>query len=144
MMADVYAESSAVLRWLLGAPDAANIGNVLAKADRVVTSAITSAEVGRTLRRLVAMEQLSPSARDQAWVRFTGASAHWNIYAVTDAVLSRAVEPFPAEPIRTLDAIHLATAALYAAEIGPPMVLSTDAHLRQNAEGIGLAVVPSM
>ena len=84
-MADVYAESSAVLRWLLGAPDADTIAGILAKAERIVTSAITSAEVGRTLRRLVATRQLSPDARDKTWVRYTSALAHWNVYGVTDA-----------------------------------------------------------
>jgi predicted nucleic acid-binding protein len=142
-MTDVYAESSAVLRWLLGAPEADAIGSILAKSDRVITSAITSAEVGRTLRRLVATQQLSPEARDGAWVRYTSALAHWNVYGVTDAVLSRTLDPFPAEPVRTLDAIHIATAALYAAEIAPPMVLSTDNALRQNAIGVGLTVTPA-
>ncbi|MBI5509513.1 MAG: type II toxin-antitoxin system VapC family toxin [Deltaproteobacteria bacterium] len=130
-------------RWLLGAPDADAIAGVLAKAERVVTSAITSAEVGRALRRLVGTRQLSPEARDKIWVRYTSALAHWNVYGVTDAVLSRTLDPFPAEPVRTLDAIHIATAALYAAEIAPPSVLSADNALRQNAIGVGLAVTPA-
>jgi predicted nucleic acid-binding protein len=142
-MTDVYAESSAVLRWLLGSPDADAIAGILAKADRVITSTITSAEIGRTFRRLVATRLLSPEARDKAWVRYTSALAHWNVYAITDAVLSRTLDPFPAEPVRTLDAIHIATAALYAAEITPPTVLSTDNTLRQNAIGVGLAVTPA-
>jgi hypothetical protein len=142
-MADVYAESSAILRWLLGAPDAETISSTLANAERVVTSAITSADVGRTLRRLAATQQLSPDAREKAWVRYTSAMAHWNVYGITDAVLSRTLEPFPAEPVRTLDAIHIATATLYAAEVAPPVVLSTDSALRQNAIGVGLTVVPA-
>ena len=34
------------------------------------------------------------------------------VVAVTDAVLARVRRPFPVEPIRTLDAVHLATAEL--------------------------------
>ncbi len=142
MTADAYAESSAVLRWLLGAPDADEVGRVLADAERVVTSAITAAEVGRTLRRLVATEDLTPENRDRAWVRFSAAVAHWNVYAVTDGVLTRTVEAFPVEPLRTLDAIHLATAAQYGAEVGSLTVVSTDDRLRQNAVGLGLVVAP--
>ena len=141
-MVVAYAESSAVLRWLLGATDAEAIAGELGRADRVVTSALTTAEVGRTLRRLVATDDLRPDGRDRAWVRFTAAAAHWSVYAVTDSVLSRAAESFPAEPIRTLDAIHLATAAQYNAEVEALTVVSVDDRLRQNASGLGLGVAP--
>lgn len=38
------------------------------------------------------------------------AQAHWTLFQVSEAVLARARRPFPVEPIRTLDALHLATA----------------------------------
>ncbi len=139
---EAYAESSAVLRWLLGAEAADEIGRALGGAKRVITSAITSAEVGRTLRRLVATQELGPDARDQAWVRYSAAVAHWNLHAVTDDVLARTVESFPVEPIRTLDAIHLATAAHYAATVAPLTVISVDDRVCRNATGLGLAVLP--
>jgi hypothetical protein len=46
------------------------------------------------------------------------------------------------EPVRTLDAIHLATALLHATEIGSLAVLSIDQSVRANADALGLAVVP--
>ncbi len=141
-MTVAYAESSAVLRWLLGATDGEVIAAALGGADRVVTSALTTAEVGRTLRRLVATDELQPGERDRAWVRFIAAAAHWSVYAVTDSVLSRAAESFPAEPIRTLDAVHLATAAQYSVEVEALRVVSVDDRLRQNASGLGLGVAP--
>ncbi|MBI4316864.1 MAG: type II toxin-antitoxin system VapC family toxin [Chloroflexi bacterium] len=143
-MTDIYAESSAVLRWLLGAPNADQIEELLASAARITTSAITSPEVGRTLRRLVATQALSPEARDRAWVRFKSAIAHWTVYAVTDEVLARVSEVFPGEPLRTVDAIHLATAAQYGAEIGVPLVVSTDDRVKRNALGLGLLVSDSL
>lgn len=141
-MTSLYADSSAVLRWLLGTPDADALGAALAGAQMVVTSALTSAEVGRTLRRLVATAVLEPGAGDRAWERYSAAAAHWHLYAVTDGVLARAAQPFPREPLRTLDAIHLATAALFALEVIPPTVLSVDQPVRDNAQALGLAILP--
>lgn len=53
-MSTVYAESSAVLRWLLGAEDGERVRAALADARAVISSALTAAEVARTLRRLAA------------------------------------------------------------------------------------------
>jgi predicted nucleic acid-binding protein len=138
----VYAESSAVLRWLLGAGGADQVADVLRSADTVVTSELTAAEVGRTLQRLAAAGHLDPSAGARAWEAYTQASAHWHLYGVTDGVLRRARQSFPLEPVRTLDAVHLSTAMLYALDVGPPMVLSTDLAVRANAEALGLAIAP--
>jgi hypothetical protein len=44
------------------------------------------------------------------------------LVAVTDPVLARVRRPFPVEPIRTLDAVHLATADLLG---DPPALLSS-------------------
>ena len=51
--------------------------------------------------------------------------------------------PFPGEPIRALDAIHLAT-ALVIRDIYPDLrVLSLDQRVRQNAAALGFEVVPA-
>ena len=143
-MTTVYAESSAVLRWLLGAADAPVLQDLLANARVVVTSSLTSTEVARTLRRLVATGVMQPQAGDASWVRYSAAIAHWHCYGVTDAVLARASQPFPREPVRTLDAIHLATAAFFALELTAPTVLSVDHQLRANAQALGLSVMPPL
>lgn len=60
--------------------------------------------------------------------------------AVANDVLTRAGRPFPVEPIRTLDAIHLATAEL----LGEPPQLITivtrDARVADNARALGYSV----
>jgi hypothetical protein len=62
------------------------------------------------------------------------------VVAVTDTVLARVGRPFPVEPIRTLDAVHLATAEL----LGEPPQLMTivtrDTRVRDNARALGYAV----
>lgn len=141
-MSTLYAESSAVLRWLLGATDAQRIEETLAAATAVITSELTAAEVGRSLQRLVAGGHIDAEAGERAWNTYVHAAAHWRLYAVSDRVLRRVRQPFPREPLRTLDAVHLATALLYALEVTPLTVLSTDAPLRVNAEALGLPVAP--
>ena len=60
-----------------------------------------------------------------------------HIVSVTEAILAQAGRRFPVEPIRTLDAIHLATAEA----LGDPPVLVTivtrDLRVRDNANALG-------
>jgi hypothetical protein len=63
-----------------------------------------------------------------------------SVIAVSEYVLTRASHPFPAEPVRTLDAIHLATVEQLG---GPPQLLTVvtrDARIRENAIALGYAV----
>jgi len=55
-------------------------------------------------------------------------------------VLVRAVEPFP-EPVRTLDAIHLATAAFLVGQRMRVEVATYDQRLARAARALGLEVV---
>lgn len=54
------------------------------------------------------------------------AAASWVLLPLTDRVLHRARERFPQEPVRTLDALHLATAALTSQAYRDLAVLSLD------------------
>jgi hypothetical protein len=60
--------------------------------------------------------------------------------SVTEAILTRAARPFPVEPIRTLDAIHLATAE----EMGDPpalvIIITRDLRVRENSAALGFPV----
>jgi predicted nucleic acid-binding protein len=63
------------------------------------------------------------------------------IHPVSDEVLSRAGRRFPVEPIRTLDAIHLATAEQLLGPGTRVILFSYDARLRENALALGLEIV---
>jgi predicted nucleic acid-binding protein len=72
--------------------------------------------------------------------------AEKNLAALTlvpmdQSVLKRAGEPFPT-PIKTLDAIHLATALLLNNHIGGIVLLTHDRQLGMAALACGLAVYP--
>ncbi|MDE2992987.1 MAG: hypothetical protein OXU67_03805, partial [Chloroflexota bacterium] len=62
------------------------------------------------------------------------------VVGVTDAVLARVRRPFPIEPIRTLDAVHLATTEVIDEPPALVVVVKRDARVRENAEALGYAV----
>ena len=131
-----------MLRWLLGASDADRVLQALAAAPIVVTSELTSAEVGRSLQRLAATDQMDADAGERVWSDYSVASQHWHMYRIDDEIMLRARQAFPREPLRTLDAIHLSTAMRHALEVGAPTVLSLDRQVRANAQALGLPVIP--
>jgi predicted nucleic acid-binding protein len=133
-----YIESSALVAALLEG-DAAALKSVRTRG-RQVTSALTIAETARAILRARVGARLTADeerAAVRALRRFERRSF---MVAVTDSVLARVRRPFPVEPIRTLDAVHLATAELLGEP--PPLVtiVTRDARVRDNAEALGYAV----
>ncbi|MET0215596.1 MAG: type II toxin-antitoxin system VapC family toxin [Vicinamibacterales bacterium] len=133
-----YIESSALVAALLER-DAGARSAVRTKGRRV-TSALTLAETARAILRARIAGRLTAEqerASVQALRRF---ERRCYVVAVTDAVLARVRRPFPVEPIRTLDAVHLATAELLGEP--PPLmtIVTRDDRVRANAEVLGYAV----
>ena len=133
-----YIESSALVAALLE-HDADALTSLRAKA-RQVTSALTVAEAARAIVRARIGERLTPDA-ERAAVRALRRFEHrCYVVAVTDDVLARVRRPFPVEPVRTLDAVHIATAE----SLGEPPQLMTivtrDHRVRENAKALGYPV----
>jgi predicted nucleic acid-binding protein len=127
----LYVDTSALLSVILdGNPE---IEGLLDSGNRIA-SALTLAEAHRALHRV----RGSQEHRRERIERFRNTCA---VLPIDDAVLSRAARAFPVEPLRTLDAIHLATALIYTA-VEPVTLLSTDARMRENAAALGLEVLP--
>lgn len=138
----LYAESSAVLAWLLGEPRSALTERALRDASLVVTSTLTSAECSRAILRGAALGAIG-RARAKALVHSLGEwDAGCDRLEIGDRVLARASAPFPCEPLRTLDAIHVASAALVQDELGAVTVLSYDERVRTNAAALGMPLLP--
>jgi hypothetical protein len=55
-------------------------------------------------------------------------------------VLARVRRPFPVEPIRTLDAVHLATAELLGEAPQLVTIVTRDVRVRDNARALGYIV----
>jgi predicted nucleic acid-binding protein len=110
------------------------------RGTRQVTSALTLAEAGRAIIRARTTGRLT-AEEEQAAVRALRTFERRSfILDVDRAVLDRVRRLFPVEPIRTLDAVHLATAELLGEP--PPLVtiVTRDGRVRENAEALGYAV----
>lgn len=59
--------------------------------------------------------------------------------SLTAQVLARSGGVFPVEPVRTLDAVHLATALAFAEALPDVAMLTLDRRVSANAAAIGLA-----
>jgi predicted nucleic acid-binding protein len=138
----LYAESSAVLAWLLGDDGGGAAGEALAAASGVVASDLTRLECERVLIRAWSTGLLDEAAAADHQAQLACVAAHWTRLRLSDDVLERALRPFPIEPVRALDALHLAS-ALVARSAAPGLALLTlDQRVRENAQRLGLDVVP--
>ncbi len=139
----VYVESSAVLAWLLGEPIGDVVLKHLANAEAIFTSAITLLECERALIRARTVEEIAEEGLIDRRRVLTKASAHWHRVPLQDEILGRAGRPFPVEPIRTLDAIHLASALAARSAVPNLVLLSLDRRIREASASLGFEVVPS-
>ena len=130
-----YIESSALVAALLE-QDAAALG-ALRAAGTQVTSALTLAETARAIVRARVTGRLT-AAQEQAALRALRTfELRTFTVEVSAAVLARAGRPFPAEPIRTLDAVHLATVEVLGDQPQRVTVVTRDVRVRDNARALG-------
>ena len=105
-----------------------------------MTSALTFAESGRAIIRARAAGRLT-AADEQAAVRALRTfERRCFVLDVNRAVLARVRRRFPLKPIRTLDAVHLATAEVLGESPQLVTVVSRDARVRENAQALGYVV----
>jgi hypothetical protein len=86
------------------------------------------------------MLSLAASAELQA--RLATTARGWNVLPIGAAVVDRARQSFPDDAIRSLDAIHLATALVARSAIGDLVLLSLDERVRSGGTGLGFRVIP--
>jgi predicted nucleic acid-binding protein len=133
-----YIESSALVAALLE-HDSAALKSVRTRG-RKVTSALTIAETARAIFRARAAARLTADEERAAVRALRRFERRCYLVGVTDAVLTRVRRPFPVEPIRTLDAVHLATTELLGEPPPLVVVVTRDVQVRANAEALGYAV----
>jgi len=119
--------------------DAAALKSVGAGGRRV-TSALTIAESARAILRARTGGRLTVE-QERAIVRaLRRFELRVSVVAITDAVLARVRRPFPIEPVRTLDAVHLATAELLGEPPQLVTIVTRDTRVGDNARALGYAV----
>jgi predicted nucleic acid-binding protein len=138
----VYAESSAVLAWLLDEESASQIREALASEETVIASDLTLIECDRVLLRAAAFGELTEAEAADRRAHLATAASHWHVLRIGPEIVERARQPFPGEPIRTLDAIHLASVLVARSAVAGLEVLSLDERIRKAAGRLGLRVHP--
>jgi predicted nucleic acid-binding protein len=139
---NVYAESSAVLAWLLGEETGRSVRKVLQHTELVMASDLTLVECDRVLIRAVTTGEIDEAAAADRRAHLNAAASHWHLWRVSPDIVERARHPFPAEPIRTLDAIHLATALAVRSAVPGVELLTLDDRIRRAAKQLGFQVRP--
>ena len=139
----IYAESSAVLAWLLGEEAGSRVRDALGKAELVVSSDLTLVECDRVLTRGIVLGEFEEAAAADRRAHLNAAAAHWHLLRMSADVGDRARGRFPAEPIRTLDAIHLASALVARSAVAGLELLSLDERVRRAGKALGFRLQPA-
>ena len=131
---NVYLETSAVLSWMLEEPDCLRIENLLRVANLMLTSALTDAEIQRSMTRLGA----GPEPRG----RWSVLQQSISRIPLSQDLLDKVGQEFPIEPVRTVDAIHLVCATEMRGRLPDLRILSLDRRVRDNAAALAFSVLP--
>lgn len=138
----VYVESSAILAWLLDEAAGGDVRGILREAETIVASDLTLIESDRVLVRAVVLGELTEAEAADRHAHLMTAASHWHVLRISPEIVERARQPFPGEPIRTLDAIHLASALVARGMLPGLELLCLDERIRRAAVPLGLRVRP--
>jgi predicted nucleic acid-binding protein len=136
----VYVETSALLRVLLEGDVA--LRPVLTGGG-LFTSALTFLEAGRGILRARREGRLDAGGAREAERMLAAFERGCDVLAVEEEVIRRARDEFPEEPVRSLDAIHLASLLVLDEALGDFVVASCDDRVRRNADALGFEVLPT-
>lgn len=140
---NLYAESSAVLGWLLDEDSAPEVRRLLAAAEFIVASDLTLIECDRVLLRAVSLGELTEAEAADRRAHLVAAASHWQVLRIAAEIVDRARLPFRGDPIRTLDAIHLASALTGRGAVAGLALLSLDDRVRKAGKALGLEILPA-
>jgi predicted nucleic acid-binding protein len=113
----------------------------LLRRNECVTSAVLPVELRSGLRRRVADGSLDV-ARLAAILKHVAADRpYWTLVEVGTDVLAGAEKLVAAHPIRTLDAIHVASAQLFAARVSRPGLTFVSADKRQTETAVAVGLI---
>jgi len=122
-----YVDSSAIVKLVVREPESAALARFLRGRRPLVSSALARVEV----------ERACLAAGDEARARARDVVARFDLVRINERVLATAASLLPRE-IRSLDAIHLASASL----LGPSLrgVVTYDERMAGAARGLGWKV----
>jgi uncharacterized protein len=134
-----YFDTSALVKRYVDEPGRREVQQLLRRHD-CVTSAILPVELRSALRRRVAERTLDSSHGSEILNRVAADRVYWTVIEVGTDVLNGAEALVSAHPLRTLDAIHVASAQLFAGRLSIAELVFVSADRRQTeaASAIGL------
>jgi hypothetical protein len=115
---------------------------VLAGADEILTSDLTLIECDRALIRAGTILRLREAELVRRRRALDAAAARWSLLRISPAIVARARQPFPGDPIRTLDAIHVATVLAAVEAVQDTAMLTLDSRVSRCARALGIEVLP--
>jgi predicted nucleic acid-binding protein len=123
----IYLDASAIVKLVVREPESAALRRYLRRRRPLVSSALAQTEVARALLPLGA----------EAIARGREVLRRLDLARVNDRVLTAAGSLLP-QDIRSLDAIHLATARAFGADLA--RIVTYDERMSNAARALGLAV----
>ncbi|MEX2271536.1 MAG: type II toxin-antitoxin system VapC family toxin [Vicinamibacterales bacterium] len=131
-MAWAYFDTSALIKRYVDEPGRRQVLQLL-RRHACVISAVLPVELRGALRRRVSDGSLGAERVAEILERFASDRAFWTIVGVSSEVLTTAETLVATHPLRALDAIHVASAQLFATRIAAPRLTFVSADARQTA-----------
>lgn len=137
-MPALYVETSSLLKVIFCEEGYESIAGLIENSSTVLTSQLTLIEVHRAISRAQALGAIKPAEAKRLGGLAESHLMGWNILGLIDSIRRRSGLPFPVEPVRALDAIHLATALEFVTVFHDLVVLSNDDRILGNLTPLGL------
>ena len=135
-----YCDSSVLVKRYVREPGRRKLLNLLRERS-CVCSALTPVEIRSAFRRRVHDGSLDEARLPALLQRLADDRSHWTLVTVGPEVLSAAETLAATHPLRTLDAIHVASAQLFCARMpAPALFVSADRRQADVAGKMGLGV----
>jgi len=139
---ELFVESSALVAWALWEERGPQVAACLRAARVAWISAIAAPECLRALQRALATKLVDGAYVRGARRRLKAMIGGCRVVPVDDEILERVGRDFLVEPVRTLDAIHLASLERARSVSASVTLLSLDDRVRANATRMGVPVLP--
>lgn len=136
-----YCDTSAIVKRYVRESGSATIMHVLHRYDSV-SSAVLTVEIRSALRRRASDGSIEPALLPTLFERVTSDRAYWTLVPVDADVLNAAETIASAHAVRTIDAIHVASAQVFAARLGATLTfVSADRRQLAAAAAVGFATM---
>ncbi len=136
-----YFDSSVLVKRYVDEPGSAHARRLM-RQYRLLSSVIAPVEVASAVGRRYRAGELSQTQFDAITGRLRSERANWELVELGSRVLEGAERLVEDKPVRTLDALHIASALIIQKEYGTMLPFATaDERQREAAGGAGLRVL---